>query len=158
MAHPRLVEGEVRVIGHRWSPRVHELKDFLARSRVTYRWMDIERDGEALAVAQQAVPGVQRFPVVLFPDGSFLVEPDIRAVAERLGLETAPDGRFCDLIIVGGGPAGLSASSSAASEGFRTMVVEQEVPGGQASYSAGVGNYPGFPEGVSGRGLTRRTA
>ncbi|HEV8712651.1 MAG TPA: FAD-binding protein [Candidatus Binatia bacterium] len=130
MSHPRLVEGEVRVIGHRWSPRVHELKAFLSRSRIPYRWLDIERDDSALHIAERTVPGVKRFPVVLFPDGSSLVEPDIRTVAEKLGLDTEPDSRFYDLIIVGGGPAGLSAAIYSASEGLRTVIVEQEVPGG----------------------------
>ncbi|HEU5261631.1 MAG TPA: FAD-binding protein [Gemmatimonadales bacterium] len=130
ISHPTFVEGEVRVIGQRWSPRVHELKQFLARSRVPYRWLDVERDAEARAVAKAAVPGPERFPIVLFPDGSALADPDVRAVAERLGLETEPEARVYDLIIVGGGPAGLSASIYAASEGLRTVVVEQ-VPSGR---------------------------
>ena len=156
MSNPRFVEGEVRIIGHRWSPRVHELKTFFARSRVPYQWLDIERDDEALAVAERAVPGIKQFPVVLFPDGSFLVEPDVRTVAEKLGLDTEPNARFYDLIIVGGGPAGLSAAIYATSEGLRTVIVEQETPGGQASYSASIENYPGFPKGLSGSDLARR--
>jgi thioredoxin reductase (NADPH) len=140
--HPKLVEGEVRVIGDRWSPRVHEIKAFLTRSRAPYRWLDVERDEEVR---------------VLFPDGSVLVNPEVRDVARKLGLETEPDSRFYDLIAVGAGPAGLSASIYAASEGMRTLVVEQEVPGGQISYSAIVENYPGFPEGLSGSDLARRT-
>jgi thioredoxin reductase (NADPH) len=157
MSHPRVVDqSDVLVIGHRWSPRVHELKTFLARSRVPYRWLDIERDGEARAIAEHAAPGAERYPVVLFPDGSVLVEPEVRQLAEKLGLDTQPDDRFYDLIIVGGGPAGLSASVYGASEGLRTVVVEREVPGGQASYSASIENYPGFPEGLSGSDLARR--
>jgi thioredoxin reductase (NADPH) len=156
-SRPNFVEGEVRVVGHRWSPRVHELKDFLARSRVSYRWLDAEGDEEARTVAEEAVPGVDRFPVVLFPDGTVLVDPDVRAVAAKLGLDTEPDSRYYDLIVVGGGPAGLSASIYSASEGLRTVVVEQGAPGGQASYSASIENYPGFPEGLSGSDLARRT-
>lgn len=155
--HPRLVEGEVRVIGHRWSRSVHELKAFLSRSRVPYRWLDVERDGDGSSVAhREGAPGDQSV-VVLFPDGSSLVNPPIRAVAEKLGLDTAPDARWYDLIVVGGGPAGLAASIYAASEGLRTLVAEQEVPGGQASFSAIIENYPGFPRGLSGSDLTRRT-
>lgn len=154
--HPTLVEGEARVIGPRWSPRVHAIKAFLARSRVPFRWLDIERDNQALAVAEGEGGSKEGGAVVLFPDGSSLVDPDIRAVAEKLGLDTAPRTRSYDLIIIGGGPAGLSASIYSASEGSRTAVVEQEVPGGQASYSASIENYPGFPDGVSGSELARR--
>ncbi len=147
----------MRVIGYRWSPRVHALKAFLARSRVPFRWLDLRRDRDALAVVQRALPDARRYPVVLFPDGTALVDPDLREVAERLGLDTQPDAKFYDLIVVGGGPAGLAASIYAASEGLRTVVVEQEVPGGQVSYAAAVENYPGFPEGLSGSDLGRRT-
>jgi thioredoxin reductase (NADPH) len=146
-SHPRLIEGEVRVVGRRWSPRVHAIKAFLARSRVPYRWLDEERDGAGL-------PGAEA--TVLFPDGTTLTDPDVRDVARRLGLETEPDSRSYDLIIVGGGPAGLAASIYGASEGMRTVVVEQDVAGGQASYSAIIENYPGFPEGLSGSDLARR--
>ncbi len=157
MIQPKLVEGEVRLIGDRWSPRVHALKTFLTRSRVPYQWLDPERDREAAGAAARAAPGATRFPVVLFPDGSALVDPEVRDVAARLGLDTEPDSRFYDLIVVGGGPAGLAASIYAASEGLRTVIVEREVPGGQISYSAIVENYPGFPEGLTGSDLARRT-
>ena len=145
-------------MGHRWSPRVHEIKTFLSRSRVPYRWFDLDTDADAGTIAA----GVQRSGndsklIVLFPDGSWLVDPDARTVAEKLGLETTPDSRFYDLIVVGGGPAGLAASIYAGSEGLRTVVVEQEVPGGQATYSASIENYPGFPHGLSGSDLARRT-
>ena len=145
-SHPKLIEGEVRVIGRRWSPRVHAIKAFLTRSRVPYRWLDAERDG--------AGSGAEA--TVLFPDGTSLIDPEVRDVAKRLGLEVEPDSRSYDLIVVGGGPAGLAASIYAASEGMRTVVVEQDVPGGQASYSAIIENYPGFPEGLSGSDLARR--
>lgn len=156
MAQPRFVEGELRVIGSRWSPRVHAIKDFLARSRVTYRWLDLETDPQARELAERAAPGADKFPIVLFPDGTVLVDPDVREVAARLGLDTEPDSRYWDLIVVGGGPAGVTASIYAASDGLRTVVVEQGAPGGQISYSGMVENYPGFPEGLSGSELTRR--
>ena len=140
VSHPQLVEGEIRVLGPRWNPRVHAVKAFLARSRVIYRWLEVDQP-----------------LTVLFPDGTRLSDPDVRDVAAHLGLETEPDSRNYDLLIVGGGPAGLTAAINAASEGLRTIVVEQEVPGGQASYSAIVENYPGFPEGLSGSDLARRT-
>jgi thioredoxin reductase (NADPH) len=155
--HPKLVEGEVRVIGHRWSPLVHQIKAFLARGRVPYRWFDVERDEAAAGTANDIATQEQRYPIVLLPDGSVLVEPDVRDLARRLGLDTDPDATFYDLIVVGGGPAGLSASIYAASEGLRTVVLEQEVPGGQIGYSAMVENYPGFPEALSGSDLASRT-
>src|ERR1700704_4201032 len=156
MSDPRFVEGEIRVIGDRWSPRVHAIKDFLARSRVPFRWLDTESDDQARGIAERAIPGVDKYPVVLFPDGSALADPDVGAVAARLGLDTEPDSRYWDLIVVGGGPAGVSASIYAASDGLRTVVVEQAIPGGQISYSGAVENYPGFPEALSGSELTRR--
>jgi thioredoxin reductase (NADPH) len=140
VSHPQLIEGEIRVLGARWNPRVHAVKAFLARSRVVYRWSEVDQP-----------------LTVIFPDGTRLVDPDVGDVATHLGLETEPDNRHYDLVVVGGGPAGLTAAINAASEGLRTIVVEQEVPGGQASYSAIVENYPGFPEGLSGSDLARRT-
>jgi thioredoxin reductase (NADPH) len=156
MSQPRFSDGEVRVIGSRWSPSTHEIKDFLARSRVPFRWLDTERDPEARALAERTVPESPRFPIVLFPDGAVLLEPDARAVAAKLGLDTEPDSSQWDLIVVGGGPAGLSASIYAASEGLRTVVLERTIPGGQASYSPSIENYPGFPEAMSGSELARR--
>jgi thioredoxin reductase (NADPH) len=159
MTHPKFVEGEMRIVGQRWSPRAHAIKQFLARSRVPYRWLDVEGDPAARAVATAALPpgGDDRLPVVLLPDGSVLADPDVRTVAQKLGLPTEPEARLYDLIIVGGGPAGLTASINAASEGLRTVVVEQDVPGGQAGCSPSIENYPGFPEGLSGGDLARRT-
>ena len=156
MSEPRFVEGEIRVIGNRWSPSVHAIKDFLTRSRVPFRWLDLETDGQATAVAESAIPGIEKFPVVIFPDGSALSDPDVRTVAAKLGLDTTPDSRYWDLIVVGGGPAGVTASIHAAADGLRTIVVEQAVPGGQISYSGAVENYPGFPEALTGVELTRR--
>jgi thioredoxin reductase (NADPH) len=153
--HPRLLEGELRVLGNRWSPRVHEIKSFLSRSRVPFRWLDSEQD-ENVRESLEHIGGANH-AVVLFPDGTRLIDPDVRELAVRLGLDTEPDDRFYDLIVVGGGPAGLSGAICSASEGLRTLVVEQEVPGGQISYSALVENYPGFPQGLSGSDLAGRT-
>jgi thioredoxin reductase (NADPH) len=136
---------------------VHELKDFLSRSRVPYRWLDTERDDRALALARRIAPDDEHLPVLLFSDGTALAQPDVRQLAEKLGLDTEPDLRSYDLIIIGGGPAGLSAAINGGSEGLRTVVVEREVPGGQASYSARIENYAGFPVGLSGSDLAQRT-
>ena len=157
MAHPQIHDGEIRIVGHRWSRQAHELKAFLARSRVGYRWLDVERDREAGGYLGDTRDGRETLPIVILPDGTRLVRPAVRDLAERIGLDTEPDQPFYDLLIVGGGPAGLSAAVYAASEGIRTIVVEQEVPGGQAGYSAKIENYPGFPEGLSGRDFAQRT-
>ena len=154
MTQPRFTDNRVRLVGDRWSPKVHELKDFLARSRVPYRWIDVEKREESSGAQRE---DGERPVTVRFPDGSTLENPDIRSVAEKLGLDTEPETRYYDLIIVGGGPAGLSAAINCASEGLRVVVVEQGAAGGQASYSAFIENYPGFPEGLSGGELAKRT-
>ena len=221
----------VRVVGHRWSPRSFEVRDFLARHQVPYQWLDIETDPEARRLATVAArdgngnggtagvagpdsaagsagpdsdatsaagaddapaqeagpPAVEpsapapqsagggaaapesagggdaaawspagRLPVVFFADGSFLVEPTRAQLAERVGLRTRAESRFYDLIIVGGGPAGLAAAVYGASEGLRTLIVERDAPGGQAGTSSRIENYLGFPAGLSGADLARR--
>jgi thioredoxin reductase (NADPH) len=157
--HPKFFEQEIRLVGHRWSPRVHELKRFLGRSGVRFRWYDLDLASvpEAQRVVAEAAAGSTSFPIVILPDGSVLTDPDVGTVAERLGLPTDPADLLYDLVVVGGGPAGLAASIYAASEGLHTVVVEQDVPGGQASYSAMIENYPGFPVGLDGSDLARRT-
>ena len=159
MLHPTFFEQDVRVLGHRWSPRVHELKRFLARSGIRFRWfdLDIESDLEVRRIVAEVEATSQAFPIVILPDGVVLSNPDVQTLAERLGLPTEPTSTLYDLIVVGGGPAGLAASIYAGSEGLRTVVVEQDVPGGQASYSAMIENYPGFPSGLDGSDLARRT-
>ena len=159
MLHPRFSEEDVRLLGHRWSPRVHELKRFLARSGVRFRWFDLDNEDDAevrrmVADAGSPSPAV---PIVILPDGVVLRDPDVPTLAERLGLPTEPTSAVYDLVIVGGGPAGLAASIYGGSEGLRTVVVEQDVPGGQASYSAMIENFPGFPSGLDGSDLARRT-
>ncbi|HEY0970357.1 MAG TPA: FAD-dependent oxidoreductase [Gemmatimonadales bacterium] len=148
--------GEVLVIGDRWSPRVHEVKDFLARNLVPYVWRDVEEDDAALELAARIAPGERRFPIVRFPDGHVVARPDITTLAGRIGLDTRAESPFYDLIIVGAGPAGLAAAVYGASEGLHTAVVEREAPGGQAGQSARIENYLGFPEGLSGADLGRR--
>ena len=134
-AHPPDT-GEVRVVGHRWSERSHEIKTFLTRNHVPYQWLEIERDEEAARLASLAEAGVDDLPLVLVPDGEPLRAPSNLAVASALGLRTRAEQPLYDLCIVGGGPAGLAAAVYAASEGLRTVVVEKEAPGGQAGQSA----------------------
>jgi thioredoxin reductase (NADPH) len=154
-AHPQDT-GDVRVVGHRWSERSHEVKTFLARNHVPYRWLDIDRHDEARRLQGLAQAQVDDLPLVLAPDGEILRTPSTLDLAGALGLRTRAEQPLYDLCIVGGGPAGLAAAVYAASEGLRTVVVEREAPGGQAGQSASIENYLGFPKGVSGADLTHR--
>ncbi|HWW62527.1 MAG TPA: FAD-dependent oxidoreductase, partial [Thermoanaerobaculia bacterium] len=131
----------VQVYGDPWSPRCHSVKDLLARHRVPYRWNEVEE---------------KETPRVVFPDGTELRSPTDEDIAQKLGFGTTPEEDFYDLIIVGGGPAGLAAAVYASSEGLRTVVIEADVPGGQAGTSALIENYLGFPDGLSGAELASR--
>jgi thioredoxin reductase (NADPH) len=150
-----LFEG-VRVVGHRWSPASHQARDFLARNQVPYRWFNLESDPEASQLLEQAGIEAPKLPLVIFPDGTLLQAPSNHELAERAGLRTRAEQPFYDLIIVGGGPAGLAAGVYGASEGLRTLIVECEAPGGQAGMSSRIENYLGFPSGLSGGDLARR--
>jgi thioredoxin reductase (NADPH) len=151
-----LEAGGVRLIGHRYSKESHDLRDFLVRNRVPARWLDIERDGEARELLQVAGVDPERLPVALLEDGAVLERPTILELAERLGVVGAPAQSHYDLVVVGGGPAGLAAAVYGASEGLKTVLVEREAPGGQAGQSSRIENYLGFPAGLSGSDLARR--
>jgi thioredoxin reductase (NADPH) len=151
-----LEAGGVRIIGHRFSKESHDLRDFLARNRVPARWLDVERDGEAKELLVVAGVDAEHLPVALLEDGSVLERPTVVELAERLGVSAAPAQDHYDLVIVGGGPAGLAAAVYGASEGLRTVMVESEAPGGQAGQSSRIENYLGFPVGLSGSDLARR--
>jgi thioredoxin reductase (NADPH) len=146
----------IRVIGNRWSPQSHDLKDFLARNQIPYQWLDIELSEEAQKLATFANCDRLSLPLVIFSDGNSLIQPSIAQVAEKIGLRTQAEKPFYDLIIVGGGPAGLAAAVYGASEGLKTVMVEREAPGGQAGTSSRIENYLGFPSGLSGNDLARR--
>lgn len=151
-----LEAGGVRIIGHRFSKDSHDLRDFLARNRVPARWLDVERDGEARELLRVAGVDAERLLVALLEDGSVLERPTVLELAERLGVAGQPAQDHYDLVIVGGGPAGLAAAVYGASEGLRTVMVEREAPGGQAGQSSRIENYLGFPAGLSGSDLARR--
>src|SRR6266540_563858 len=148
--------GELRVVGHRWSERSHEVKTFLARNYVPYRWLDVERDDEARRLQDVANASATDLPLVLVPDAEPLRAPSTFELAGALGLRTTAEQPLYDLCIVGGGPAGLAAAVYGASEGLQTVVIEREAPGGQAGQSAAIENYLGFPKGLSGADLTHR--
>jgi thioredoxin reductase (NADPH) len=147
----------IRVVGNRWSPRSHQVKDFLARNQVPYQWLDIELTPEGQKLVEYAESNDrQRLPLVIFPDGSNLVQPSNLEIAARIGLKTQAERPFYDLAIIGGGPAGLAAAVYGASEGLTTVAIEREAPGGQAGSSSRIENYLGFPVGLSGGDLARR--
>ena len=155
-ADAALTDAEARVVGHRFSPASHEARDFLARNRIPYAWLDLDRDPEARRLLDLAGVPAERLPAVFLRDGSVMEAPTPLELAGRLGLPTQAELDFYDLIIVGGGPAGLAAAVYGASEGLRTVLVEREAPGGQAGQSSRIENYLGFPNGLSGADLARR--
>src|SRR5580692_6517761 len=149
----------IRVLGTRWSAKSYELRDFLARNRVPYQWTDVElsaNDPETKRLLEVLGPEASSLPIVLFPDGTKLLESIPSQVAQRVGLKTRAQTNFYDLAIVGGGPAGLAAAVYGASEGLHTVMIEREAPGGQAGMSSRIENYLGFPTGLSGGDLARR--
>jgi thioredoxin reductase (NADPH) len=154
-AHPDR-DAEVRVVGHRWSERTHEVKSFLAHNHVPYRWLEVDRSDEATRLLEVAGAGADDLPVVALPDGVALRTPTTVELADALGLRTRAERQLYDLCIVGAGPAGLAAAVYAASEGLQAVVVERDAPGGQAGQSASIENYLGFPKGLSGADLTHR--
>ena len=147
---------DVRVIDHRWSDRGHDVKTFLARNHVPYRWFDVELDEEGRRLAELAGASADDLPLVLPAEGEPLRSPTNVQIADSLGLSTQAQQPLYDVCIVGGGPAGLASAVYAASEGLSTIVVERHAPGGQAGTSASIENYLGFPKGLSGADLTQR--
>jgi thioredoxin reductase (NADPH) len=147
----------IRVVGNRWSPETHAVRDFLGRNLIAFRWLDVESSDEARELlAAHAGAEAAPLPLVAFPDGVQLAAPTARELAERVGLRTQAKRRFYDLAVVGAGPAGLAAAVYGASEGLSTVLVEREAPGGQAGSSSKIENYLGFPTGLTGADLTRR--
>ena len=146
----------IRVAGTLWSASSHNVKEFLARSQIPYQWLDVERDSEARELVESSSEGRPQLPTVFLPDGTTLVDPDLRTLAEKVGLRSRAQQPFYDLIIIGAGPAGLGGAVYGASEGLRTVVIEKEAAGGQAGTSARIENYLGFPKGISGADLARR--
>ncbi len=146
---------KIKILGHPWSPASYEVRDFLARNLVPYRWYNVDDpDGARLLAAAGADAG--QAPVVITADGNPLIQPSLLDLANAVGLNTMPQGEFYDVVIVGGGPAGLGAAVYAASEGLRAVVVERAAAGGQAGQSSRIENYLGFPDGVAGDQLTDR--
>ena len=154
-AHVRLPYEGIRVAGTLWSLTSHEVKDFLTRHQIPYQWLDIEKDTAARKLVDDASSD-PKLPMIFFPDGSILTSPDLKELAEKVGLQTRAGLPFYDLVVVGSGPAGLAAAVYAGSEGLKCLVLERAAPGGQAGSSPKIENYLGFPTGISGDDLARR--
>ena len=146
----------IRVVGVRWSAMGHAVREFLSRNRIPYQWMNPEEHSEALALLQEKGIDDSQLPVVLFGDGTALVQPSTTELANKVGLRTQAQEEFYDVVVVGAGPAGLAAGVYGASEGLKTLIVEAAAPGGQAGSSSRIENYLGFPDGLSGEELGKR--
>jgi thioredoxin reductase (NADPH) len=150
-----LVEG-IRVVGAALSPSTYTVKRFLSANQIPYQWVDIDTDPSMRALVEEVEPDLARLPVVFYPDGTTLVQPGARELAEQANLDIDPKQRFYDLVIVGGGPAGLAAAVYGASEGLTTLLIERNATGGQAGTSSFIENYLGFPDGLTGTELASR--
>jgi thioredoxin reductase (NADPH) len=155
-AHVRLPFEGVRVAGGRWSRESYRVKEFLSRNHVPYQWIDIDNDQSMRELVSSLSNSLTRLPVVFFPDGGHLIAPSNVELADKVGLATTAHLPFYDLVIIGGGPAGLANAVYGASEGLKTLLIEQSAPGGQAGMSSRIENYLGFPSGISGAELARR--
>ena len=147
----------IRVIGTRWSAQDHSIRDFLSRNRIPFQWQTPEANPDVLDLLRERGLDEGKLPVVLFSDGASLVQPQLSELATRVGLRTQAQQEFYDVVVVGAGPAGLAAGVYGASEGLRTLIIEAEAPGGQAGSSSRIENYLGFPEGLSGEELGKRS-
>jgi thioredoxin reductase (NADPH) len=146
----------VRIVGSKWSPQSYATREFLSRNQIPYEWIDIEQDAPNRELVISIAGDTSRLPVVLLADGSSLITPTNFALAEKVGLQTSAKLPFYDVVIVGGGPAGLASAVYAASEGLKALLVENNAPGGQAGTSSMIENYLGFPSGVTGADLAQR--
>src|ERR1700757_244179 len=147
----------IRVVGTRWSPTDHAVREFLSRNRIPYQWLNPEQHPEAVGLLKEKGLDDTRLPVVIFGDGTALVQPSSNDLATKLGMPRQAQQKFYDIVIVGAGPAGLAAGVYAASEGLKTLIVEPNAPGGQAGSSSKIENYLGFPSGLSGEELANRS-
>lgn len=146
----------IRVLGSKWSPQCFSTKEFLSRNRIPYEWVDIDADAPARELVQSLTGDLKRLPVMLFPDGAHLIAPSNSEIAVKAGMQTQASRPFYDVIVIGGGPAGLATAVYGASEGLRTILVESHATGGQAGTSSLIENYLGFPSGVTGADLAQR--
>lgn len=155
-AHYKPDHEGIRIIGFQWSPKSHRLKEFLSGNLIPYLWMDVENNGEAEKYLVSAKINLEGLPLVILKDGTTLSDPELPELAQHIGLRQTASEKMYDVLIIGGGPAGLAASVYGSCEGLKTILIEKNNPGGQASSSARIENYLGFPKGLSGADLSRR--
>jgi len=146
----------IRIIGFQWAPKSHRLKEFLSGNLIPYLWMDVENNPDAEKYLVSADVKRETLPLVVLKDGTSMIDPSLPQLAQRIGLRQAASQKMYDVLIIGGGPAGLAASVYGSCEGLKTILIEKSNPGGQASSSARIENYLGFPTGLSGADLSRR--
>jgi len=146
----------MRIIGYQWSPRSHEIKDYLSGNLIPYQWLDIESNDDATKLLETLELKAAELPVIVYEDGSHQINPDIQAIAAKMGRNATPSENMYDVAIIGAGPAGLAAAVYGGSEGLKTVLIEKRAPGGQAGTSSRIENYLGFPSGLSGSDLARR--
>jgi thioredoxin reductase (NADPH) len=146
----------IRIIGFQWSPKSHSLKEFLSGNLIPYIWMDVETNPEAEKYLASTEVTREKLPLVVLKDGSWMSDPELPRLAKNIGLQQTASQKMYDVLIIGGGPAGLAASVYGSCEGLKTILIEKSNPGGQASSSARIENYLGFPTGLSGADLSRR--
>lgn len=146
----------IKIIGYQYSPKSHEIKDFLAGNLIPYQWLDVEKSDKACEMLELNGIAQKDLPAIFFEDNSFLTDPSINEVAAKVGMNLEATGSLYDVVIIGAGPAGLAAAVYGSSEGLKTLLVEKRAPGGQAGTSSRIENYLGFPNGLSGSDLTRR--
>jgi thioredoxin reductase (NADPH) len=156
--HARPPYDGIRIAGTSLAPQSYEVRDFLSRNQVPYKWIDVDEDKSTRILVEGLPGGLDRLPVVLFPDGSHLRAPSHTELAAKIGLQTVAQRSFYDLVVVGGGPSGLANTLYAASEGMRVVLIEQSAPGGQAGTSSMIENYLGFPNGITGADLAQRAS
>lgn len=146
----------IRLAGARWSSNCFEIKDFMSRNQIPYKWVDIDKDESMLELVKTLTEDTTKLPIIFYADGSHSIQPSVQEIADKVGLNTTAEKPFYDLVVIGSGPAGLANAVYAASEGLKTLIVEREAPGGQAGTSSRIENYLGFPAGVSGADLAQR--
>ena len=146
----------IKLIGYQFSPKSHDIKEFLAGNLIPYQWLDIERNEEASRLLKLNEVELKELPAVLFEDGQWMKSPSLKDIAAKVGLSSTLKNDMYDVVIIGAGPAGLAAAVYGASEGLKTLLIERQAPGGQAGTSSRIENYLGFPSGLSGSDLTRR--
>jgi thioredoxin reductase (NADPH) len=146
----------IKLIGYQFSPKSHEIKDYLAGNLIPYRWFDIENNPEAKTLLELNNMSNADLPVIIYEDGTCACLPTIRQIADKVGLSPKIKNEIYDVVIIGAGPAGLAAAVYGSSEGLKTLLIERRAPGGQAGTSSRIENYLGFPAGLSGADLTRR--